>query len=35
LVLSFLADALEEIEDEALRGVIAERLEAWLNRHRR
>lgn len=34
LVLSFLADALEEIEDEALRAVIAERLEAWLNRHR-
>lgn len=30
LVLSFLADALEEIEDEGLRGQINDRLEAWL-----
>jgi Fe-S cluster assembly protein SufD len=34
LVLSFLADALEEIEEESLRDLIAERLEAWLNRHK-
>lgn len=33
LVLSFLADALEEIEDETLRGQINDRLEAWLTRH--
>ena len=33
LVLSFLADALEEIEDEDLRGQISDRLEAWLTRH--
>ncbi|RNF36249.1 SufB/SufD family protein [Paracoccus methylarcula] len=33
LVLSFLADALEEIEDEVLRGQINDRLEAWLTRH--
>ncbi|TRW95436.1 SufD family Fe-S cluster assembly protein [Paracoccus sp. M683] len=32
LVLSFLADALEEVEDEALRGQINDRLEAWLTR---
>ena len=32
LVLSFLADALEEIEDETLRGQINDRLEAWLTR---
>lgn len=30
LVLSFLADALEEVEDERLRERISERLEAWL-----
>lgn len=30
LVLSFLADALEEVEDEGLRERIHERLEAWL-----
>lgn len=30
LVLSFLADALEEVEDESLRGEINERLDAWL-----
>ncbi|MCX7888482.1 MAG: SufD family Fe-S cluster assembly protein [Rhodobacteraceae bacterium] len=34
LVLSFLADAIGEIEDEALRQAIVERLEAWLARHR-
>jgi Fe-S cluster assembly protein SufD len=34
LVLSFLADALNEIEDEGLREEIASRLEAWLNRHK-
>lgn len=33
LVLSFLADALAEIEDETLREQINERLEAWLTRH--
>lgn len=33
LMLSFLADALEEIEDEVLRGEINDRLEAWLTRH--
>jgi Fe-S cluster assembly protein SufD len=33
LVLSFLADALEEVEDDALRGQINDRLEAWLIRH--
>lgn len=32
LVLSFLADALSEIEDEVLRGQISDRLEAWLTR---
>ena len=30
LVLSFLADALDEVEDEALRTQIGERLEDWL-----
>ncbi|MFN4060498.1 MAG: SufB/SufD family protein [Paracoccus hibiscisoli] len=30
LVLSFLADALEEVEDETLRDEINERLDAWL-----
>ena len=30
-VLSFLADALAEIDDEGLRERIAERLEDWLN----
>lgn len=34
LVLSFLADALAEIEDEGLRDEIGDRLEAWLNRHK-
>ncbi|MDO5703651.1 MAG: SufD family Fe-S cluster assembly protein, partial [Paracoccus sp. (in: a-proteobacteria)] len=33
LVLSFLADALNEIEDDHLRGQISDRLEAWLTRH--
>lgn len=32
LVLSFLADALEEVEDETLRERIAAGLEVWLNR---
>lgn len=32
LVLSFLADALEEIEDDTLRAQINDRLEAWLTR---
>ncbi len=32
LVLSFLADALEEVEDDVLRGQIYDRLEAWLTR---
>lgn len=32
LVLSFLADALAEVEDEVLRDQISERLEAWLTR---
>ena len=32
LVLSFLADALAEVEDEDLRGQINDRLEAWLTR---
>ena len=34
LVLSFLADAIDEIEAEDLREEIVTRLEAWLNRHR-
>ena len=33
LVLSFLADALQEVEDDGLRGQINDRLEAWLTRH--
>ncbi|MDO5603604.1 MAG: SufD family Fe-S cluster assembly protein [Paracoccus sp. (in: a-proteobacteria)] len=33
MVLSFLADALEEIENETLREQISERLDAWLTRH--
>ncbi|MCT2538346.1 SufB/SufD family protein [Sedimentimonas flavescens] len=34
LVLSFLADAIDEIEDEALKDEIVARLEGWLARHR-
>ncbi len=34
LVLSFLADAIDEIEDEGLKTEIVARLEAWLARHR-
>ena len=34
LVLAFLAEAIEEIEDEAIAGDILVRLEAWLLRHR-
>ncbi len=34
LVLSFLAQAVEEIENEALREAITERLDAWLARRR-
>lgn len=34
LVLSFLADAIDEIEDEALKDEIVARLEDWLARHR-
>jgi len=34
LVLSFLADALEEIENEDIRKDIFGRLEAWIERHR-
>jgi len=34
LTLSFLAEAVEEIEDEGLRDEILERLEAWLARRR-
>lgn len=33
LVLSFLADAIDEIEDEALKSEIVTRLEGWLTRH--
>lgn len=33
MVLSFLADALAEVEDENLREQISERLDAWLTRH--
>ena len=35
LVLAFLAEALDEIEDERLADDIRARLEAWLHRHRR
>lgn len=35
LVLSFLADALEEVEDESLREALALRLEDWLTREDR
>jgi Fe-S cluster assembly protein SufD len=35
LVLAFLAEALDEIEDEGLRAEIRGRLEAWLRRRRR
>lgn len=34
LVLSFLADAIDEIEDEALKAEVVVRLEGWLARHR-
>ncbi|MEO0402575.1 MAG: Fe-S cluster assembly protein SufD [Pseudomonadota bacterium] len=34
LTLAFLAEAVEEIEDEGLRDVIVARLEGWLERHR-
>ncbi|MCL7463953.1 SufD family Fe-S cluster assembly protein [Phaeovulum sp. NW3] len=34
LVLSFLADAIAEIEDEDIQAEIVARLEAWLSRHR-
>lgn len=33
MILSFLADALEEVEDEGLREEISDRLDAWLTRH--
>lgn len=33
LVLSFLAEALAEVEDDDLRAEIGDRLELWLNRH--
>ena len=33
LTLSFLAEAVEEIEDETLREEITARLAAWLERH--
>ncbi|HBV54959.1 MAG TPA: Fe-S cluster assembly protein SufD, partial [Rhodobacteraceae bacterium] len=35
LVMSFLAEAVDEIEDETLRDEIAERLRGWLIRRRR
>ena len=35
LVLSFLADAIAEIEDEALQAEIVDRLEGWLRRRRK
>jgi len=35
LVLSFMAEAIDEIEDNTLADAITERLEAWLARHRR
>jgi Fe-S cluster assembly protein SufD len=34
LVLAFLAQALEEIENEAIRDDLQIRLEAWIERHR-
>lgn len=34
LTLAFLAEAVEEIEDEDLRNAIVERLQGWLERHR-
>ncbi|WP_371168673.1 Fe-S cluster assembly protein SufD [Aliiroseovarius sp. 2305UL8-7] len=34
LVLAFLADAIEEIEDETIAAEINDRLDAWLARHR-
>jgi Fe-S cluster assembly protein SufD len=34
LTLSFLAEAVEEIADEALRGEVSDRMAAWLRRHR-
>ena len=34
LTLAFLAESVEEIEDEALRDVMVSRLEGWLERHR-
>ncbi|WP_299280766.1 Fe-S cluster assembly protein SufD [uncultured Tateyamaria sp.] len=34
LTLAFLAEAVEEIEDEGLRDVMVDRLEGWLERHR-
>ena len=34
LTLAFLAEAVEEIEDEGLRDVMVARLEGWLERHR-
>ncbi|WP_223427234.1 SufB/SufD family protein [Tateyamaria pelophila] len=34
LTLAFLAEAVEEIEDEGLRGALVEQLEGWLERHR-
>lgn len=34
LVLAFLADAIEEIEDDAIAAEINDRLDAWLARHR-
>ena len=34
LVLAFLADAIEEIEDETIAAQINDRLDAWLARHR-
>ncbi|MEL7127689.1 MAG: Fe-S cluster assembly protein SufD [Pseudomonadota bacterium] len=34
LTLAFLAEAVEEIEDETLRDAIVERLQGWLERHR-
>jgi Fe-S cluster assembly protein SufD len=33
LVLAFLAEALDEIEDEAIQGDLQSRLEAWIERH--